>query len=450
MNAGHLQLLFLLLLSLLSFAERVLQPAFLTKNSAHFPFTYKITGFFKAESYTDTRQTTAAPEENLVSLYPYFPLDSEPDPAGNDINAHGQTQFDLFDTRVRVDFSECRFKNALLTGAIESNLFAITLLVPNIFIMRHAYINIDWPLSEQSTFYETGSDHTHSATLGFTFHPIAFPIPNNLNYNGLFPYDFFSRAPQCTYTYHFRKKVDCIVSATSQVIFQSNGPQGYLNTYAQNAIVPNFHFQVRVKHDTYTAGASIDYTRITPRIETNTGFNTHEELSSVVGTAYIMIDRTDFYLHTKCVVGQDPVQYGSMGGYAVKKGSINPITDHRSYTNLRVVGFWSEIAAAQTKKFQPGLFLGVQKSLGSSHEIELDLVDEQGNVIDDRIFGFATEVNISFRVAPRLVVKIGKIRCGVEVEYTQANYGTINNKGKVVNTHPINNVRTLFATYYYF
>jgi len=43
-----------------------------------------------------------------------------------------------------------------------------------------------------------------------------------------------------------------------------------------------------------------------------------------------------------------------------------------------------------------------------------------------------------------------KITAAAELEYTRAAYGTLNDKGKAINTTPVGNVRFLFAVFYYF
>ncbi len=54
------------------------------------------------------------------------------------------------------------------------------------------------------------------------------------------------------------------------------------------------------------------------------------------------------------------------------------------------------------------------------------------------------------RISPRLLYNSGKVRLALEVEITNADYGTLNQKAAVVNTHTVTNMRVLGAVYYFF
>jgi len=249
--------------------------------------------------------------------------------------------------------------------------------------------------------------------------------------------------------------VDIIVAATSQLDFVSDGPDGDDTKYSRNAVIPNLHFQLKGFFNNHIAVAGVDYKRLTPRIKTSTNFKTRENLSSWAGFGQVAFKWPSVSFINKLIIGQNMSNYETIGGYAVKKGTTEPITDKRSYTNLRTLNFWSSLVLTKGEKFEPAIFIGVAKNLGSSSEIEKNVTDPvTGAVIDKRIFGIksgqVTDIDTVFRIAPRIRVKINKVTLAGEIEYTRAGYGDIGAKGKVTNIRPVANTRILFAAHYFF
>jgi len=66
------------------------------------------------------------------------------------------------------------------------------------------------------------------------------------------------------------------------------------------------------------------------------------------------------------------------------------------------------------------------------------------------IVGTRGEIDFIYRISPRLIYNVGKMRFGVELEYTVAAFGTINNEGLVDNSKAVGNLRTLIGVFYFF
>ena len=405
-------------------------PYILTKVSCNF-FDYVISGYIKGEAYTDSRQTVDA----QVVDQPFFPKKEELDPVRQDINARAQTVFDAFETRIGIDFYNIIIKDAKLRCFLQVDFEVFFLNTTNLPHLRHAYGTLDWK-NIQLLF-------------GQTWHPIVFIEPKTINYNGSSPFDYYARSPQVTLTYHTPVNIDIISSASMQVDFVSDGPFGLTNQYMSWAIIPNFDLQIRWLLDTYIMNIGIDYKRIAPRIQSNTHFKVHERLSALTFFWYAGFKWRNVELNTKINIGQNASDFSGLGGYAVKKGSINPISDKRQYTNFRNLGWWVDIEITKNKKIKPGLFIGFAKNLGTSSPIENDIVDKN-IIVEKRIFGFVPDVNNAFRISPRVVSDINKITLAGEVEYTRAGYGEIINNGSIVNIKPVESVRCTFAAYYFF
>ena len=135
-----------------------------------------------------------------------------------------------------------------------------------------------------------------------------------------------------------------------------------------------------------------------------------------------------------------------LGGYAVK--CVNDVTDQRDYTNLRVLGIWSEFIG-RTKHLEPAIFIGYTKNFGAGRKIIQSITDDEENV-ESTIYATGADIDNIFRISPRLRWFIKHVTIGLEVEYTRAAYGTITNTGSVKVTKPVANTRLLLSAFYFF
>ena len=106
----------------------------------------------------------------------------------------------------------------------------------------------------------------------------------------------------------------------------------------------------------------------------------------------------------------------------------------------RAEGDSSSAAAIQTAgaPWQTGLFAGYAKNLGSPHEIT------------GANYARGFNVDELYRLSPRLVYNVGKMRFAGEAELTAASYGTPDPFGKVREARFVRNLRLLLAAYYFF
>jgi hypothetical protein len=125
-----------------------------------------------------------------------------------------------------------------------------------------------------------------------------------------------------------------------------------------------------------------------------------------------------------------------LGGYAVKS-----VTDAEKgfvdYANIRTLAFWANISTNGTK-WQYALFGGWSKNLGADTDVKGPLYVRGHNI------------DYLYRVAPRAMFTMNKLRFAAEVEYTVAAYGKVNGKAIVYDASPVGNLRTLLSAYYFF
>ena len=125
-----------------------------------------------------------------------------------------------------------------------------------------------------------------------------------------------------------------------------------------------------------------------------------------------------------------------LGGYAVK--SINESAQWTyDYTSVKNFSLWAELSS--NGKNQAGIFAGYSKNLGTEG-------DNYG-----LYYSRGANINYVYRIAPRIIINMEKVRIAAELEYTSAQYGTADTGGHVnsgLNTE--SNLRLLLAFYYFF
>lgn len=395
-----------------------------------------IGGYIKAEYYYDSRQVEAFSVDQFL-LYPKKKI---LDPCCKDLNRRGEGHFVALESRLSFSFRGTKVKTADLSGIIEGDFWAAAssvVLIPNIFRLRHAAIFLDWPCI--------------TLTMGQHWHPITIEecFPDTISFNNGSPMDPYGRSPLI--------KIDCkrdtfhlIAGAAYELDFNSFGPEGFNPVYMARGLIPNFDLQFKKFFGEHAIGALIDYLRLVPRIKTAQGYSVVEPLSSFTSVAWLALNWSEkFAWHQKVAYSQNGAGYGMIGGYATT--NIDPCTGKKKYTNISALAYWWDLIACPGQTVEPGLFVGAVKNLGAMNTIIPDTFDDQGILIDENVFGFGTDVNYVFRVAPRMRWRMSKeLTIAAEFEFTRAAFGTIVSSGNVVGAVPVNNMRGLCAAYYTF
>jgi hypothetical protein len=107
------------------------------------------------------------------------------------------------------------------------------------------------------------------------------------------------------------------------------------------------------------------------------------------------------------------------------------------YANVRSFSAWAEFHT-NAQKLQPGLFLAYGKNLGVGKEVIGPYYARGGNI------------DYAYRISPRLVLNVNKLRLAGELEYTVAAYGKTTGNGYVSDPKEIGNLRILLGVYYFF
>ncbi|MCX6568702.1 MAG: hypothetical protein NT147_06590 [Candidatus Aminicenantes bacterium] len=388
-------------------------------------FGISLSGFVKTDIFYDSRQTVSIREGHYL-LFPKAPL---LDPEGGDINGRANLNILSIQTRLAGKITGPDVLGAKTSAYIEAEFFGTSDADVNGFRLRHGYLKLSWAKSE--------------LMVGQFWHPmfITESFPDVVSFDTGAPFQPFNRSPQVRYTRMFGK-VSLAATALAQRDFLSNGPDGTSSAYLRNAALPEFNLKLQFasKNDprkTETvAGVGADVMKLAPRIVTAAGYKTDESVTGLAALAFFKQKWAKWTWKAEAVWGQNLHHLTMLGGYAVR-GVVDEVRLDWSYTPIDTLSCWTEVQT-NGAPWQAGLFAGYSKNLGSRHSISGA--------------NYARGFNIDelYRLSPRLVYNIGKMRFAGEAELTAASYGTPDVFGKVRDARFVRNLRLLFAAYYFF
>jgi hypothetical protein len=190
------------------------------------------------------------------------------------------------------------------------------------------------------------------------------------------------------------------------------------------------------------AGAGAAYKTIVPRLSSTPIAGTTYAVDETVGGLTAMAFAR---LNTKPVTVKFQVRYGEnisdllgISGFGVTQ-ITNVGTQERAYTPLKSMTFWGEVHTNGNP--QVGVFGGLTSNNGSKEEL----------LSSTLVYGRATNIRSLFRISPRIIYNVGKVRLAFELEYTSAAYGTNYDTFYIPSeTTDADNLRALAAIYLFF
>lgn len=410
-------------------------------------FGITFSGFVKTDIYFDSRQTYGL-RENQFLLYPENEnLDND----GNDINAKANFNILSIQTRIAGTITGPDALGAKTSGYIEAEFFGNINPAINSFRLRHAWVKLSWPKTE--------------LLVGQWWHPMFVPecSPSTVSFNTGAPFVAFSRNPQVKLTRSFGK-VNLALTALAQLDFVSDGPSGTSPRYLRNSVLPELDLQVQYvtrneqKGTEFMIGAGINFLMLTPRLSSdvivrnaydtvinNLVFHQEAVINSYKTNSKSTGYATNIYAKYKLPkvtiklggeYGENNYSYTMVGGYAVKS-ITDTVRGFVDYANIRSFAVWGEFHT-NGKKWQTGIFVAYGKNLGA------------GEVIIGPAYARGSNIDYLYRISPRILFNVGKFRFATELEYTVAAYGTVSDKGFVLNPKEVGNLRVLMGVYYFF
>lgn len=383
-------------------------------------FSFKFSGFIKAEAMFDTRQTINAREQMLL----FYPDKIKLDVNGNDVNAHPNTNLMGMASRLSLTATGPDVLGAKIKGVLEADFTGPSNVENNAFRLRHAYVKLNWKKSE--------------LLMGQFWHPLNLPemIPSVISLNTGAPFHPFSRQPQIRFSRSVGN-LSAVAVASSNRDYTSIGPLGVTSDYLRNSAIPSMHLQLQYKKgENVFLGLGGDYKKLTPRLITDSLWEADETIECIAVTAFLKIKTKKITVKLQSVFGQNLYEHLMMGGIAVQY--VDTFSQRLSYTTLDQLTLWSDISTNSEKKFNAGLFAGYAKNLGSIH-----------NIWGPK-YGRGTDIAYVYRISPRLMWSMNNFTMASEFEYTVAAYGTPDYLGDVHNAGEIGNFRIELALQYNF
>lgn len=377
-------------------------------------FGFKFYGRVRAELGYNSR----ASQESVDGLFYMFPLDKQRDPDGKDLNAVPSGNMYALYTRLGVDIKGPSIGRASTSAMVETD-FRGSGTGYAMLRMRQAYVSLDWGRDE--------------LLIGQTWHPMTGDVtPTMLNLSTGAPFQPFSRTPMVRY--RSKGRVSLTGAALWQMQYNSAGPDGKSYKYLKNSCVPEIYAGVDFKGRRWQAGLGIDMISIAPRQKSDTGFKVSERSTSLSAEAHFRYKTDRWSVAAKNILGQNMAHASMLGGYAVSK--VDERTGEQEYTSYRHNSTWLNLVYG--KKWQPALFVGYTKNLGTPKDI---VGKAYGTGLDiDQL----AAANVSFSY------NLPHWKVGAELSPTVAWYGTPDERGRVHGTHAVANVRALAVAMYIF
>lgn len=383
-------------------------------------------GYVKAEAIYDSRQVFGFREDQLL----YYPEKKLFDARGTDINARGT--FDTYAIQTRIDLAGfgpnvgCTQSGFL----IEGDFLGRTDATITEFALRQAVISLH---SDGITFLA-----------GQTWHPICLPVefPSTVSFNEGIPMNPFALQPQFRFTFS-NTYAQLMISAIGFLGDRPFGPSAAGAKTIRDSLMPDFNILLKFQqNNALELMFDLDIMRVMPRLVTNLDFRERNPFTAISSSIVSTIRSENVTWFTRFMYAQDAAIFEMIGGYAV--ATINAATDERTYAPLQTIAVCSEFI--WQGDWEPGLFVGYVKNIGASKPI----IPNFGPDNESGIFSLGPDIDHVYRISPRIRYYHTNFTIGMELEYTSAAYGTITNKGSVIDAIPVGNTRFLFATYYVF
>lgn len=411
-------------------------PMFLVAQDEKPKFGITFHGFVKTDIFYDSRQSVAVREGHFY-LYPKPEL---LDADGNDINANPSFNILSVQTRLKGVISGPDVLGAKTSAVIEGAFFGHTEMDVNGFRLRHAFAKLNWTSTE--------------LLVGQYWHPMFVTecFPGTVSFNTGAPFQPFTRNPQVRLTKYFGN-FSAALSALSQRDFADGGPQGASSVYLRNNVIPELNLILKYHNknengNEFLFGIAGNYKSLRPRLESMINlpeatlrYETDEKAQGFSGMAFMKVKIPALTFKVEGVYGQCTYGWTMLGGYAAHS-MLDESKNIYDYSPLDVVSFWTDIHT-NGKNWQFGIFGGYTKNNGSADDIMTPIYA--------RGYSTGSYIDYVYRISPRVIYNVGKMRFAAELENTTVGYGkNIDSQGLVIDPEDVSNFRVLFAVYYFF
>lgn len=388
---------------------------------AESPFAFKFYGLVRADLFYNSRANV----ENVDGLFFMYPKDHSYDADGNDLNATPQGSFYMLYSRLGVDVKGPNLGKARTSAKIEIDFrgSGSSFTMPRI---RHAYFNLDWKRCD--------------LLVGQTFHPLFGEVsPSLLNLSAGAPFQPFNRSPLIRFRYISAGGFYTSLAAIWQMQYSSDGPDGKTHNYLKNSCIPELFLGIDYRHGPLTAGIGAEMLSLSPRQKAigadGKTYKVNERVTSFSGEAHIKYAKPMWQASAKTVLANNLTHCSMIGGFGVT--SVDPRTGKKDYTPFRHSMTWVNFVYG--KKWQPGLFFGYLKNLGTGH------------AITGETYGTGLDVDQLLSSSAQISYNLPYWKFGMEFVASTAWYGSMDlADGRINATHPVSNYRVVATAIFSF
>lgn len=364
-------------------------------------------GYVKADYIYDTRQTVSARQGNFF-LYP-----TAPGAQNSDNNLNGFA----IESRLGVSISGPDFFGMKTSGVVEGDFFGVSNADINGFHLRNAYIKL--------------SNDKIDVLMGQFWHPmfVLNVSPSTYSFNAGTPYQPFNRSPQVRIETK-GKNVRFIGALLAEMDFKTAGAS------AARSGLPAVHTQVQFGNDKkFVGGLGVN-------VKTVRIGGTKKDLTSIAYQAYTKANLGGVVWKLQGTYGGNMTELIQEGGFAMDTNN--------KYIANKTLSSWTEFSGDFSKSMEWGLFGGYTQNQGFDKGIATR-INENGEMVN--VQSGSNNVENSYRISPRIGWKSGKMKIGLEGDYSATQYGAINpTTGKFVTSSAgkVDMVRGVVSIFYTF
>jgi len=340
----------------------------------------KFSGFIKSDFMFDSRQTTNAREADFLIL---------PAPenmvGGEDLNDQSNVNFLSIQSRLRAKISGPEFFGMKTSGLIEGAFFGNANATTGEFRLRHAFVKL--------------SNDKIDIIAGQYWHPmfVTAVFPGTYSFNTGVPFQPFSRNPQLRI--ETKGNVKFIGVMFTERDFKTRGA-----SVSQSGI-PQLHAQLQFGDKAKTLGGfGVNLKTVRPGLGM-------DNFSSMAYIGYFRTKLGDMTWKAEATYGDNMSDLLQVGGIGTDASG--------DYITTNTLSVWTELNGDFSTTMEWGLFGGYTENGGFGEAAT-------------HVAGFlSSSVVDAWRIAPRIGWKSGKLKLGIEAEYTAAQYGSLDTNGNM-------------------
>jgi len=356
-------------------------------------------GFVKADFMFDTRQTVNA-REGHFNILPA----AENLLGGEDLNDQSNFNILAIQSRLKGAISGPDFFGMKTSGVIEAAFFGNSNGTTGELRLRHAFVQL--------------SNDKVDILMGQYWHPmfVTAVFPGVYSFNTGVPFQPFSRNPQLRIT--TKGKVKFIGVLFTERDFKTRGA-----SVSQSGI-PQLHAQLQFgKANATLGGLGFNFKSSRPSLGA-------DNLTSTAFIGYFRTKLGEATWKAEATYGQNMTDVLQIGGFATNGDG--------DFVNNETLSMWTEFSGDFSETMEWGLFGGYAANGGFGESVTY-------------VDGFLGTIENAFRVSPRIGWKSGSLKIGLESEFTNAQYGSIDTNGAITSSaDSVNNFRLLTTVIYKF